>query len=207
MTTERGLDRVVFFTDAVVAIAITLLILPLVDAVPEAASEGTRVIDFLVDNASQLLGFAISFAVTARLWSAHHVIFQHVRAHSPMLVQLSLFWAFTISILPLPTALIAQFNDERTAVAFYIGTMAMSSATLTAISILIYRNARINDPDFPLTRVQLTASASTTGLFVVALAVGVITVSLLPILLLLLASPLIRVLTRGARRTPAKPVG
>jgi uncharacterized membrane protein len=66
MKTTRGLDRLVFFTDAVTAIAITLLILPLVDSVERAAGEGHSAAQFIGDNLSQLAAFGLSFVVIAR---------------------------------------------------------------------------------------------------------------------------------------------
>jgi uncharacterized membrane protein len=82
MGTTRGLERLIFFTDAVTAIAITLLILPIVDAVPEAAAENFTIQRFLGEHWPQLLTFLISFLVIARLWISHHSIFEHVARYS-----------------------------------------------------------------------------------------------------------------------------
>jgi uncharacterized membrane protein len=78
MQTTRGLDRLVFFTDAVTAIAITLLVLPLVDSVTEAAHAGLSAEQFIGNNVAAIAGFALSFLVIARLWIAHHSTFEHV---------------------------------------------------------------------------------------------------------------------------------
>ena len=66
MATQRGLERLIFFTDAVTAIAITLLILPLVSIVPAHPAGNESVWPLLVDHASQLGSFVLSFLVIAR---------------------------------------------------------------------------------------------------------------------------------------------
>ncbi len=169
MGTPRGLDRLIFFTDAVAAIAITLLILPLVDLVPEAG-EAANAADFLGGIVPQLASFLISFLVIARLWIAHHAVFEHVEAYSRALMWLSLFWALTIVVLPLPTSMTAEFSAQPLVVGLYIGTMTLSSAALTAMSVLVHRSAALEAADHPLTRQALFASAATTLAFVDRLA-------------------------------------
>ena len=73
---ERGLERLVLFSDAVVAIALTLLILPLTDVEIEA---GQTLVEVLRNYSGKLLAFGISFAVIARYWLGHHSIFKDVR--------------------------------------------------------------------------------------------------------------------------------
>ena len=75
---ERGLERLVLFSDAVVAIALTLLILPLTDVEIEP---GQTLMELLRNNSGKLLAFGISFAVIARYWRGHHSIFKDVRAY------------------------------------------------------------------------------------------------------------------------------
>lgn len=198
MTTERGLDRLIFFTDAVAAIAITLLILPLVDLVPDAARTGKTAAEFLGDNGGQILGFVISFAVIARLWRAHHAIFEHVRAYSVPLIWLNLAWAFTIVVLPLLTAIVSEFAHDRDATAFYIGTMAVSSLALTAISIVVRRSPTVEHNDNRIGRASLANSTITSALFIVALVVAVVfpAVGLWSLFLLFLAGPAATILGR-----------
>jgi uncharacterized membrane protein len=81
--TEQGFARVVNFSDAVVAIAISLLILPVVDDV-SATTTGSAT-DVLADNADRLFAFVLSFVVIARLWVAHHEVFEGIGAYTPAL--------------------------------------------------------------------------------------------------------------------------
>jgi uncharacterized membrane protein len=64
----RDPDRLVLFTDAVVAIAVTLLILPLVDAVTETRAENLGAVHVITDHKTQIYTFLLSFVVIARFW-------------------------------------------------------------------------------------------------------------------------------------------
>lgn len=171
-TTTRGLERLVFFTDAIAAIAITLLILPLVEVVPDIAAEGGSISVLFDEYFGQILGFLISFAVIARLWFAHHQLFEHVAAYSGRLVLLTVLWAFTIVVLPLPTALTAQLDPSPGIVGFYIGTMATSSVVLTTMTLVIRGDSRISAPDNPITPRTMSNSAWTSAGFLLALLLG-----------------------------------
>jgi len=172
MQTTRGLDRLVFFTDAVSAIAITLLILPLVEAVGEAAHEGAD--RFFDDNLGQIAAFVLSFAVIARMWMTHHAIFEHVKTYNRSLLLLSLAWAFTIVVLPLPTEMTSQFDTTDLVVAFYIGTMAASSLLLMLMALLVRRNPQLELDENPVTGRTVFATVVATIGFFIALIVGVL---------------------------------
>lgn len=199
--TTRGLDRLVFFTDAIAAIAITLLVLPLVDLVPELADHGATVGDFFAEHRGQLLAFLISFAVIARLWYAHHQLFEHVAAYTPALVILTILWAFTIVLLPLPTSLTAELDPSPGTIGFYIGTMAASSIVLTALTLLIRRNSRIEDPQNPVSPRSLLGSVSNALAFLVAfvVAVAVSQIGYWALFVLFLTGPIEAVLARRLR--------
>lgn len=206
MQTTRGLDRLVFFTDAVTAIAITLLILPLVDSVTTYAASGQHTaLQFLQHNVDQLGACALSFVVIARLWVSHHASFEHVRSYNSGLLWLSLLWAFTIVVLPLPTSMIAEFPTSTTSVAFYIGTMAFSSLTLTVMLTVVRRHPDLESTENPVSARTYVASVLTMALFIVALIVGVLAprVNFFAMLALLLTGPLEWAYFRWVRPAPA----
>jgi uncharacterized membrane protein len=148
--TERGLDRLVNFSDAVAAIAITLLVLPLVDLPNELSTKPFR--DVISENRWSLLGFGVSFLVIARLWRVHHQIFERVRDYNVALVWLNFVWLFTIVLLPFPTALLGS-NDlpdaTRPIDSFYLATLTLSSAALAAMTFVIDRvpELRVSDDE------------------------------------------------------------
>ena len=195
MGTPRGFDRLVFFTDAVTAIAITLLILPLVELVPEFASthgDHATVAAFIQLYWTQIWSFALSFLIIARLWMANHETLEAVERQSPRLMWLDVAWSFTIVVLPLATALVSVVHSDRSSYAFYIGTMAASSILLTAICWEVYRRPELGASDRQASLVGLYGVGSTAAAFVLALIVSLIfpQVGLWSLLILLITFPL-----------------
>ncbi|HEY4269807.1 MAG TPA: TMEM175 family protein [Galbitalea sp.] len=172
MGTERGMDRLIFFTDAVTAIAITLLILPLVDLVPHGGHDLT-ISGFIQDNFGQIFAFVLSFVIIARLWIANHASLEHVLRATPALMWLNIAWAFTIVLLPLPTALTAATQPEAGPVGFYIGTMTANSLLLTAICWVVYKHPEVESGEGAAARKErLLGNAATSVAFIIALIVG-----------------------------------
>ena len=189
--THRSVERLTFFTDAVVAIALTLLVLPLLESVPEAAGRGDSTAQWLGEHGDQLVALGVSFAVVSTYWMSHHRIFEHVVGYTPVLVRLSFLWMLAIVFLQVPTALVYALPTDRPLVALYIGTMTVGSAMLTALAWAVHRDPSCQDPDDPLPSSSVRHSLVITLLFVLALTVGVALPGLnfLALLLLLLARP------------------
>ncbi|MGY1590739.1 TMEM175 family protein [Geodermatophilus sp. SYSU D00708] len=171
MATERGLDRLITFLDAVVAIAITLLVLPLVDVLADAAPE-VDLDEVLRADAGQFGGFLLSFAVIARLWLVHHKLVETVGAYDPLFVLLNLAWILTVVLLPFATQVVPAYGADRLAVAVYVGTITASSACLTALTVLIWRRGSLRRSGArPL---HPAPALVTTAALVVALVLGVL---------------------------------
>lgn len=129
----RFFERFLTFVDAIVAIAITLLILPLVDLVSE--NHGTTT-DLLREHQSNFYAFALSFLVIYRLWWSQHRMLEHVSEDKPAIVRVLMLWVFTVVFLPFPTALVAAGHDEIDTRALYIGTMTVSAAALALLALV-----------------------------------------------------------------------
>ena len=129
----RGIERVIFFTDAVVAIAITLLILPLVEIVTNDTAARIPLPTLIYDNLGQMFGFALSFVIIARLWIANHEILLSTAKSTGALIWLDIAWAFTIVVIPLPTEITAVYDASLLTVTIYIGCGFASTLLLTEI--------------------------------------------------------------------------
>ncbi|HEY1529572.1 MAG TPA: TMEM175 family protein [Galbitalea sp.] len=174
MENQRGVERLIFFTDAVVAIAITLLILPLVEIVTTDASKAhpTPIGTFVLDNLGQLFAFALSFAIIARFWIANHEILLNTVEVSAALMWLDIAWVFTIVVLPLPTEITAAYPPSLTTVSIYIGNGFLSTILLTAIAWYLHRHPAMQRKDAPISGAQIWGIGTTAIGFLVAFALA-----------------------------------
>ncbi|MEV6644769.1 TMEM175 family protein [Amycolatopsis sp. NPDC051371] len=98
-------ERLTFFSDAVVAIAITLLALEL--PLPEGATNA-ELLRSLGHHQSEYISFLISFVVIAVHWRAHHRLFHYVTTVRGGLLQLTFGWLLTMVLMPFATKVIAD---------------------------------------------------------------------------------------------------
>lgn len=94
----RPFDRLVNFTDAIVAVAITVLVLPIVELRPKAGE--TTVWQVIGDNTGQLVTFAFTFVVVAFMWRVHNRIFSRLAGYDDVIFWLNLMWLMLIALLP-----------------------------------------------------------------------------------------------------------
>lgn len=202
--TERGLDRLVNFSDGTVAIAITLLILPLVDAAGDFARQDFSA--FWADNFWELMAFAISFAVIANFWVVHHRIFEWAQSYNNRLIWINFLWLATIVFIPFTANVLSNSTGPRPEVyALYIGTLLVSSASMQAIALTIQRTPGLGR-EGALTGMDGVRGWATTLLLALCLVLAVLVpdIGMWWLLLLFLAEPVHRVLgamTRGSSQT------
>lgn len=127
LRTERGLDRIVNFTDAATAISLTLLVLPLVDLGNDISTDKQLGL-VLSHHFDSLLAFAISFAVIGNLWLVHHRIFEFVADYDRWLAIFNLLWLFTITCLPFTTNIIANGGRYSGIIGLYLTNVFLASA-------------------------------------------------------------------------------
>jgi uncharacterized membrane protein len=193
----------VFFSDAVVAIALTLLILPLADAAPEAARKYPDAYHLITENDAKIYSFLLSFVVIARLWMAHHRLFEQIKAYNRRLMQANLGWLLTIVVLPFPTEMIGQFRDDRLTASFYIGTVLAANVFLFAMIMIVRADPDLAKDGDGISDRQRFASGVTMGILAVALVLAAVVprVGYFALLLLLLTYPISRI---WERRRPAE---
>ena len=174
-TPERyGTERIVAFSDAVVAIAITVLLLPLTEVeIPEQASLG----DLVRENGALLGGLTLSWVIIAIFWLVHHRLFDQIRFFDGLTVRLNFLWLFVIALMPLPTNILIESDTTSQTVAFYIGWMLLASIIVVLIQGHARRTPGMMDADYlssEQAREAFWRSRLVTGVFAVCLVVAFI---------------------------------
>ena len=188
-------DRVLFFSDAVFAIAITLLVVDLrvPDVVTNAAGE-------IANSKDKILSFTISFLVIGLFWMGHHRLFRYVTVLDRRLIFLNLLFLGTIAFLPYPTALLFAGNThEPAAPVFYASCVA--GAGLLELAVWLYATRKGLVPaSVPLTvrRYELAQLLPTPVVFLLSIPVAFIAPGVAPFTWILLV-PIGRILPRIMR--------
>lgn len=148
--TRQDSGRLVAFSDGVVAIAITLLILPLADISLPSDNEDAQANPLQYvwqENQALIISFLVSWFVILVFWLAHHRMFGDLERVNGNLIKWNVLWLFGIIILPFPMNMLDQVGPSSTnrgasqqTTAFYIGTMLFISLMMSLMSREIRRN-------------------------------------------------------------------
>ncbi|MBM3661237.1 MAG: DUF1211 domain-containing protein [Actinobacteria bacterium] len=129
--TSTGLefDRVAFFSDAVFAIAMTLLVVGI--GIPTVSDADLG--DALREKRAEITSFFISFVVIGAYWRSHHRFWAGLKAVDNRLIVVNLFYLAAIAFTPFPTALAGKYTAEPVSIVIYAITLAIASG-LQAVS-------------------------------------------------------------------------
>jgi len=142
----RDLDRVIFFSDAVFAIAMTLLALTL--SIP-AGTTDAGVAHALHQAIPSMFSYALSFAVIAIYWLTHHRMFHYIRRLDSTLLVLNLASLGVTAFVPFPTAVLGDHGMTTAAVVFYAATMGVLGGLVSAFWMYATHDRRLIQADTP----------------------------------------------------------
>lgn len=191
----------------------TLLILPLMESVSEAADARLSTVDFLVEHRGQLVSFALSFLLIALFWTEHHRVYSKLKSITQPLIWINIGWLFTIVWLPVPTAMVGQMPVDSVQAMLYIGTLIATQILTLAAKTYLLRNPELTQFSADELRRGITGDLASATLFSAALilAAWAPAVGYYSLFLLLLTGPVSRLIARMRRRrsdtTDASQVG
>jgi uncharacterized membrane protein len=133
------------FSDAVIAVAITLLALDL--RVPEP-SEAASLAHQLGEQWPNYVAYVISFVTIGIIWINHHAMLRRITAVDHTILVLNLLLLLTIGVLPFSTALMARYlteaHGEHLAAAVWAGSfLVMALAFLVMQRHLLIAKAHL----------------------------------------------------------------
>ncbi|WP_121357472.1 TMEM175 family protein [Flavisolibacter nicotianae] len=123
MHNHRPTDRLEYFSDAVLAIAATLLVIEL----PKPETE-TGLLQAIVKQWPAYAAFAASFLFICIAWSNHHNMFIYIRQTDQYLLILNILFLMFVTLQSFTTGLLARHvgkPDERTAALIYHATLVL----------------------------------------------------------------------------------
>lgn len=139
-----ALERILFFSDAVMAIAITLLAIDL--RLPDVAGADDQAFwRLLGDLLPRYFSFAISFAVIAVYWSAHHRIFRFIVRWNAGLLAVNMLFLFFVVQLPLLNSILGSYGNLSAATAVYAFGLSLLGFTSAGLWIYAVRQHLVRD--------------------------------------------------------------
>jgi uncharacterized membrane protein len=175
--TERGFDRIVNFSDATVAIAMTLLVLPLVDIGGETGHHES-LWELLSENYYTVFAFILSFLVIWSMWVNHHRVMEFFADYDSRMMTLHLIWLLTVVSIPFTTELIANPDFYlHGGTALYVAVLLVTSLSLHLLGAHGRRHPQLlHDHD----EVKAWLAAPYTWTTVIVMAVILVIVLLVP---------------------------
>lgn len=121
-------DRIILFSDAVFAIAITLLIIEIKPPEIEHDFTTAMMLQQLVDLSPKFIAFLISFFVIAIYWRSHHRIFGFVSGYNAKLILINNLFLFSVVLMPFSSAYFSENFGYTIPFVFYCLNIALTGA-------------------------------------------------------------------------------
>lgn len=133
-TNDRGTGRIEAFSDGVIAVAITLLILDI--HVPNVQ---TGLLQALLNQWPSYLGYVTSFLVITIFWANHHTMFRHIQQVDYAILLINSLFLMCIAFIPFVTALLTKYitstspTEQHTAAIVYGATLLLNGILFNSI--------------------------------------------------------------------------
>lgn len=133
---DRLLHRLLFFTDAVFAIVLTLLVLELR---PPEAESGAELVRGLVEMINHFIAFVMSFALVSVFWLAHMNTVRRLRHFDWPTAIANLAFLLPVCLLPFASSLVGEARFGMVAWRFYCWNLIGTSAAMVALTLVVNR--------------------------------------------------------------------
>ncbi len=152
---EKETGRLEGFSDGVIAVAITLLVLGLQP--PAQKLSDPDLLNWFREQLPNYLAFITSFATIGVMWMNHHRMFTHIKHTDATLMLLNLLLLLFIVIVPFPTALVAEYlkaPNPRIAALLFNGIYVMLAICFNLLLRYAVRENRLLGKQVDLHEIQ-----------------------------------------------------
>ncbi len=165
-TTKFALDRIIFFSDAVFAIAITLMALDL--RVPEMplSQAATDLPQQVAAMTPKFISYILTFLIIGSYWVSHHRDFQYIKRYDRRLIWINLLLLMFVAFLPFPNGLLGNYPAPQFTVTFYAASLAAIGFVKALLWWYASRNYRLIDRSLDPRRVARITRRSLIAPFV-----------------------------------------
>jgi uncharacterized membrane protein len=139
--------RIEAFSDGVLSIVITLLVLQLSIPVVSAGAVDAELARRPLEVTPKLFCYVISFAVVGIYWAGHHNLFHFIICADRTLLWLNNLFLLCVGFIPFPAALLGAYGSRRIAVIVYGGSLIVTGLALAAIWVYATHNRRLVHSD------------------------------------------------------------
>jgi uncharacterized membrane protein len=176
---EFQLERLILFSDAVFAIAITLLVIEIKVPHIETNINDTIVFNELLHLIPKFFGFVVSFFVIGIYWTVHHRLFSYLINYDTKLIWLNILYLFSIALMPFTTALCSEFYQPHLHIPYLIYTINICLTGLSSFLLVRHlayskNNITIGFEDKNLIRASIAKSLMMPTIFLFGLLISYI---------------------------------
>lgn len=173
-------ERVSFFSDAVYAIAMTLLVVELgVPMLSGSTANPQTMLIALSEKVTEIVSFFLGFILIGRYWLAHHQFWSALRAVDQRLIGINLVYLAFVAFLPFPVALIGNYEENPISFLFFALCMALISAMEVVMFAYAAQKGLTRRPVSPeVYRYGLIGSGAPVVIFVLSMPIAFINTTL-----------------------------
>ncbi|MBE9168418.1 DUF1211 domain-containing protein [Pleurocapsales cyanobacterium LEGE 06147] len=123
---QRGRERTEAFSDAVIAIIMTLMSVELLQL--PAKMEGQSLATALAHEWPAYLSYLVSFLILGQIWLTHHNMWRYIERVDQVLLTLNIGLLLFAAVIPFTTSLLAEYllgspSEQRLTAALYVGAV------------------------------------------------------------------------------------
>ena len=172
---DRDITRIAAFTDGVMAVAITLLVLNI--EVP-TLKPGESLTDALFDELPSLFAYLIAFGLVGRFWVVHHNLFEKLRSFDRTLMALNLCFLAAIVLVPFSAELYDTYTSRPLAAAVLGATLGLAALVHGSMTGHVMRRGFVREEHRSETGPGVTVGFGLTAVFLLSVPAAFLNVHL-----------------------------